>query len=636
MVVHTHMFRTIEAWLASVIALAVLALAAVPVQAAPFDNQRDQFADVAFQQIWERTDAPQVRAGRTFYWGPLPWWDYAEFYRQSPNGLRTVQYFDKARMEINNPANRTSQNGVTNGLLVVELVSGQLKWGDDGSETDGRRGPAPVPVAGDPPAMNPSAPTYASFAGVATTGNGYRDPNRLGQAVAATIDRAGNISERSDLARPETRIVQYSSVTGHNIPRVFWDFMNRRGPTYVGGRVGNGPIVDWLFAMGLPITDPYWVRARVGGAEKDVLVQLFERRALTYTPGNPPGYEVEMGNVGQHYFQWRYPHLGQPWAVLGPADPNLPVAFAVTNVPEGPWQIAIKTVDPGPYLWLTNEKAESVAYSYLRSFDLRNTRLLLDSRRGNGQNRQIYSMEIPPLAGDYTRGVAVTRLTYSDGTQPPGPPFPFIGGAFNDYNPSASPDGTKIAFVSDRLGTPTLFMMYANGEAPVRIGISGNYDDDGCIRQTPTWGPNGRRFFWEQKCGDGRFAVMTGELAYEIDANGIISVNLTNIIPLTDQGSDNRYPRVSPDGGIVAFTSWRDGNAEIYYTLSAGGPDVRLTADPAEDEAAAWSPDGQRLAFASTREGGVSKVFVMNADGSGVARLTGPNSDTERWAAWAQ
>jgi Tol biopolymer transport system component len=63
---------------------------------------------------------------------------------------------------------------------------------------------------------------------------------------------------------------------------------------------------------------------------------------------------------------------------------------------------------------------------------------------------------------------------------------------------------------------------------------------------------------------------------------------------------------------------------------------VRLTADPAEDEAAAWSPDGQRLAFASTREGGVSKVFVMNADGSGVARLTGPNSDTERWAAWAQ
>jgi hypothetical protein len=37
-----------------------------------------------------------------------------------------------------------------------------------------------------------------------------------------------------------------------------------------------------------------------------VLVQLFERRILTYTPGNPRGFEVEMGNVGQHYHRWRY------------------------------------------------------------------------------------------------------------------------------------------------------------------------------------------------------------------------------------------------------------------------------------------------------------------------------------------
>jgi hypothetical protein len=36
----------------------------------------------------------------------------------------------------------------------------------------------------------------------------------------------------------------------------------------------------------------------VGGVTKPVLVQLFERRVLTYTPGNPAGFEVEMGNVG--------------------------------------------------------------------------------------------------------------------------------------------------------------------------------------------------------------------------------------------------------------------------------------------------------------------------------------------------
>ena len=44
----------------------------------------------------------------------------------------------------------------------------------------------------------------------------------------------------------------------------------------------------------------------IAGAEKDILVQLFERRVLTYTPANPAGWQVEMGNVGLHYYRWRY------------------------------------------------------------------------------------------------------------------------------------------------------------------------------------------------------------------------------------------------------------------------------------------------------------------------------------------
>ncbi len=52
-------------------------------------------------------------------------------------------------------------------------------------------------------------------------------------------------------------------------------------------------------------------RRPVGGVEKWVLAQLFERRVLTYTPDNPQGWHVEMGNVGQHYYTWRYGT--QPW-----------------------------------------------------------------------------------------------------------------------------------------------------------------------------------------------------------------------------------------------------------------------------------------------------------------------------------
>src|SRR5437667_12209678 len=84
---------------AALAGLAALALAALPANAAPFDGRRDKFTDDGFFVNWVRTDAGGIHEGRSWYWGPGPWFDYAEFYRQSPNGLRTVQYFDKARME---------------------------------------------------------------------------------------------------------------------------------------------------------------------------------------------------------------------------------------------------------------------------------------------------------------------------------------------------------------------------------------------------------------------------------------------------------------------------------------------------------------------------------------------------------
>ena len=75
---------------------------------------------------------------------------------------------------------------------------------------------------------------------------------------------------------------------------------------FENGRYGQGAILDWLFVVGRPISEPYWARVKVAGVEKDVLMQAFERRVLTYTPDNPAEWRVEMGNVGQHYLRWRY------------------------------------------------------------------------------------------------------------------------------------------------------------------------------------------------------------------------------------------------------------------------------------------------------------------------------------------
>ncbi len=613
--------------IATALLAASLLAGALPAGAAPFDGNRGNFADPGFSRAWSRTDSEPVRGGRTWYWGPGPWFDYAEFYRQGQNGLRTVQYFDKARMELNNPDDRSGSNaGVTNGLLVKELVSGRVQLGNDPYDVD-QRPAADVPVAGDPRAANPNAPGYSSFAGVATLDNGYRDPQRIGERISTTIDIGGNIGPRPDLALPETEIVQYNSVTGHNIPRVFWEFLNQTGPINTERGVTTGPVVDWLFAMGLPITDAYWTRARIGGVEQDVLVQLFERRVLTYVPSNPAGYKVEMGNVGQHYFQWRYPHLGTPWA--GP-EPNLPLLYASDRDTGRHWELYRHTENGA--LRLTRNNEETVAFSWRRSWDPGKLALLVDSRRSNAQFRQIY--EFGPVTlydGDYAWNAQVRRISYSDGTPvPPNGPYPgyLPNGVASDYNASYSPDGTKFVFVSDRMGggSQELFIVGANGNGPWQL------TSNGCVNETPTWSPDGRRLYWANNC-DGDFELYRADLAYGNDSQWGVDARLLNVTKLTDNSTDDRFARVSPDGRAIAYSTMVDGKWDLAV-LYFGDGRIATYGTPGNDEGPTWSADGRTLAFASDNDGDY-EIYTLSLDSGRITQVTF-NTAQDRWPLWAQ
>src|SRR3954454_11744375 len=65
------------------------------------------FTDSAFETVWRRNDLPVAThtAARSWTWGPAPLASGLEAYADAPNGsgTRLVLYFDKSRMEINNP-----------------------------------------------------------------------------------------------------------------------------------------------------------------------------------------------------------------------------------------------------------------------------------------------------------------------------------------------------------------------------------------------------------------------------------------------------------------------------------------------------------------------------------------------------
>ncbi len=84
------------------------------------------------------------------------------------------------------------------------------------------------------------------------------------------------------------RLTDYDDVTGHNVLRQF---------THYRGQVG-------FTTIGYARSEPAAAFFTVGGVKCVIAFQVFERRVLTFTPDNPTAFQVEMGNIGQHYFNW--------------------------------------------------------------------------------------------------------------------------------------------------------------------------------------------------------------------------------------------------------------------------------------------------------------------------------------------
>lgn len=351
-----------------------------------------------FNDTWARTDQP-VAAGvvaRTWIWGNPVTTSVTEPYVDAPGDVRTVQYFDKARMERTTDGAREY---VTNGLLVVEMSSGQLQRGD--ATFDSVAPAQHIPVAGD--ADDLGGPTYATIGLLRA-----KPAAAAGATIIERVRRDGVISSDATLAQHGVTAAELVDVPGisHRVASVFWEFLTSTGTIFNGDAYVDGALFENpFFATGFPLTEAYWATVRVGGTPQDVLLQCFERRCLTWTPGNDPAWRVEAGNVGQHYYQWRSTLDEEP-----PVLPELPgdalfVAQAAGRDPS--WVRAALLID-----------AHSSRVDWvLSAWNLGPTRLQLTiPQRGTTDERRIQVWQGAALAGD---GEAVRRGTLNASTLPP-------------------------------------------------------------------------------------------------------------------------------------------------------------------------------------------------------------------------
>lgn len=256
------------------------------------------FAAPAFQQQWQQGETTAAN-----FWGPLATASEQtqEPYKEAPGGQRLVQYFDKGRMELTGGA-------VTNGLLASEMVQGQVQTGAATFQPK----PAPaIPIAGDP---DTAGPTYATLASKAKA---LFDPapQQTGNRTQAALSPTGDLTASNVAATDPTTFALYDAATKHNVPRALADYRGKAG----------------LLTIGYALCEPFFTTVKVAGAQRQVLVQVFERRVLTYTATNPAAFQVEMGNVGRHYYEWRY------GAALASVAGTSPVPNVVTATPTGNW-----------------------------------------------------------------------------------------------------------------------------------------------------------------------------------------------------------------------------------------------------------------------------------------------------------
>jgi TolB protein len=169
-------------------------------------------------------------------------------------------------------------------------------------------------------------------------------------------------------------------------------------------------------------------------------------------------------------------------------------------------------------------------------------------------------------------------------------------GAWDDITPAASPDGSLVAFASNRDGQWDLYTLDLRSGEIERLTNTPQYDG------APTFSPDGRWLAYETLVDDG------GGLEIYVQPVDRSSAPQR----LTDDPAADTAPAWSPGGRQIAFASNRSGDEEIWLADldNADGRFTNLSRDQdAVDSSPAWSPDGNQVSWASAGPDGISSIL---------------------------
>lgn len=165
-------------------------------------------------------------------------------------------------------------------------------------------------------------------------------------------------------------------------------------------------------------------------------------------------------------------------------------------------------------------------------------------------------------------------------------------------DPAPSPDGSRIAYITDRDGNAEIYVMNADGSNPRRL--TSTTASEG----SPAWTPDGTKIVYASNAAEGTTGTFH---IWIMNADG------SNPRQLTQGAHSDFQPAVSPDGGTVAFTTDRDLNYNVYLMGIDGSNQRQFTRAPAQETNPVWFSDGQ-LAYLLQEPGRTLTSRVMRSN----------------------
>lgn len=189
----------------------------------------------------------------------------------------------------------------------------------------------------------------------------------------------------------------------------------------------------------------------------------------------------------------------------------------------------------------------------------------------------------------------------------------------NGYDPSVSPDGSKIAFCSLRDDQYSqIYVVNSDGTNQGRITRIETGDSCG-----PVWSHDGKKIAFYSFA---RPHPSRNPAIWLMDPDG------SNLKRIAEHGLS---PSWSPDDRKIVFASNQTGKFQIYVMNSDGSDPRRLTDDHGEDSSPEWAPDGGAIVFASDRESEHPGLYLMAPDGSEQHRLIFSKRQDFCFPAWS-